>query len=88
MRSLNASHFISNTGGLGSSLPNDQWKIELKRWMSVSLAAIQILVTDYAIGPGARTSGFDIPPPTRKGYSELCKAQKMRKPGGFMYVWS
>lgn len=88
MRSLNASSLVSPSGFV-EKLPDDQWIIEVRRWVSLQWAAYQTAISDYAIGPKVRDASteslYDFPPPTEGG-RKLCGMQKMRKGGGFMCV--
>ena len=67
------------------SLPPDQWIFETTNWVSSILASLQIMFTDYAIGPEVRDPGskeFVRLAETREEKA-LCGAQKMRKGGGY-----
>ncbi|PSN62993.1 hypothetical protein BS50DRAFT_591218 [Corynespora cassiicola Philippines] len=66
-----------------SSLPDNQWILELERWNKQTWAAFQIAVTDHAIGPTLRDTGTDAyDPPKSEGGKQLCRVQKMGKTGG------
>jgi hypothetical protein len=49
-------------------------------------ASTQVLMSDYAIGPGLRSPDVSdyVIPPSDSGDKQLCKSQKMRKAGGFV----
>ena len=71
-------------------LPNDFWRQEVLGWEQEQWAAMQIMMSQYAIGPKASdplADGYWIKPVT-EGEKALCGAQKMRKSGEFVYVLS
>lgn len=59
-------------------------------WESAAWSALQILVSDYAVGPVNRDSLADqyTDAPATDGYKALCRSQRMRKAGGFAYVYN
>ena len=59
-------------------------------WESIAWAAIQTFIADYMIGPAARDplSKDSVQAPAEKGEKDLCGVQKMRKQGGFVYVFA
>ncbi|KAF2004127.1 hypothetical protein P154DRAFT_485871 [Amniculicola lignicola CBS 123094] len=71
-----------------ASLPNNQWEKEVIRWETIAWAGLQALIADYAIGPKHRDQDADgyVKPVTTKGEKQLCRAQKMRKSGGFVNI--
>jgi hypothetical protein len=62
-----------------------QWINEATNWSKYLLASTQIILADFAIGPGTRspTSKDNVVRPATEGEKLLCGAQKMRKSGGF-----
>ena len=68
------------------SLPDDQWVREVVGWERYIWAAMQTMITDYAIGfvnhvPSVASyvrSNLTV------GEKQLCGAQRMVKPGGFV----
>jgi len=88
---------ISNTGTLkyvqaeiavmdniGGELPSDQWIKEIVFAESFAYAGLQHMVSEYAVGAKSRDPRADyVVPPTTAGEKALCRAMKMRKPGGF-----
>lgn len=83
---LRASRLMLRDGVVTSQVPSDQWINEVEGLDSVIWASLQTLVADYAIGPGVRTAELEeyVVKPTSPGDKQLCGAQKMRKPGGFV----
>ncbi|KAF2009108.1 hypothetical protein BU24DRAFT_402484 [Aaosphaeria arxii CBS 175.79] len=84
---LNATTRLSPGGHeMHSRLPDDQWTIEVKGWMSYVFASIQVIVTDYAIGAIVRdpqAQEYHLQPRTQ-GEKALCGLVMMRKDGGFL----
>lgn len=84
---LDISSKVSNVEEIiPSKIPNDQWITEVEGWESYSWSSLQILMTDYAIGPKARDpqgQGYEMAPQT-DGDRQLCGAQRMKKNGGFV----
>ncbi|KAF2277918.1 uncharacterized protein EI97DRAFT_415680 [Westerdykella ornata] len=70
------------------ALPDDQWIKELQGWEAFVWASHQIIITDYAVGPGVRSPPTHkyVVPPSDDGEVKLCSKQKMRKPGGFVNI--
>jgi hypothetical protein len=71
------------------SLPPDFWKKEVLGWEQESFASMQIAMSYYSIGgPGAvaEKEADDAwwLKPTTEAEKKLCKAQKMKKSGGFV----
>ncbi|KAF2746629.1 hypothetical protein M011DRAFT_403849 [Sporormia fimetaria CBS 119925] len=86
--------FITTRQAIGGasirSLPKDQWVKELQYWEAWSWTVQQIALSDHAIGvsersPLLRKEAVAVP---ENGYSQLCGLQKMRKQGGFRYVFN
>jgi hypothetical protein len=73
------------TGKVFNGAPPDQWIKEIVGWESHVWAALQMAITDYAVGPKARDSGADIYAkyPSTDGGKRLCGMQRMRRSGGF-----
>ena len=74
--------------GFSAGLPDDQWIEEVVNWESYVWAGLQIAVADHALGPQLR-----VPEPSpaivlanSTAEKALCKMQKMRKAGGFVYA--
>ncbi|KAH6638205.1 hypothetical protein C7974DRAFT_156147 [Boeremia exigua] len=68
-------------------LPDDQWLRELTRWQKQILAALQVAMIDYAIGPGSRDTAFPVYlRPTSDSEKKLCQMQKMKKSGSVVNV--
>jgi hypothetical protein len=87
MDSLNASSSLMTQDGHIETLPDDQWVRELWRWQAISLAGLQIYISDYDIGPAVRNptaAALYERPPREEGGRKLCSMQKMRKAGGFV----
>lgn len=68
------------------SLPNDQWKREVLGWEREVWASLQILISNYAIGPSviASLTNDQWVRPQTEGEKALCGAQKMKKSGEFV----
>lgn len=67
-------------------LPDDFWKQEVIGWEYETWAAMQIAVSNYAIGPQSidpYEDGYLLKPETQ-GEKALCGVQKMKKTGGFV----
>jgi hypothetical protein len=75
--------------GLVSELPDDQWIKEVVNWENYAWAGFQIMLSDAAIGPITRTELADIytNAPSTAADSVLCQSMRMRKAGGFAYVF-
>lgn len=58
-----------------TSLPTDQWKIELSSWFSTGLAMLQFVVQEYAT-PGKMRPGTIVPPPETAADLAMCSSQK------------
>ena len=81
---VKASNYIM--GGVISSLPPDQWIIELKSWESTAWAAHQIALAEFATGAKAidpQADNYTVQP-SSIAEKQLCKSLKVRKPGGFV----
>lgn len=72
--------------GFITSLPNDQWMKEVLEWEKYIWASIQTVVSDYAIGYTALdpSTHDSIRTNLTNGEQQLCRAQKMKRSGGFM----
>jgi glutamate formiminotransferase len=70
------------------SIPDGFWKEEVLAWEQEAMASLQIAMTQYAIGHKVRDEMADRYwlKPTTEGEKKMCKAQKMKKTGGFVYV--
>jgi hypothetical protein len=83
--SLNATT-IANVHKIIGHLPKDHWKREAQLLMTTNLAALQTIMSDFAIGPAVRdassANSYKMPPES-KNDRKLCGMQKMRKSGGF-----
>jgi hypothetical protein len=68
------------------SLPDDQWIREVVGWEKYIWAAMQTMITDYAIGFGNQVLSVTsyIRSNLTVGEKQLCGAQRMVKPGGFV----
>jgi hypothetical protein len=77
---------VRSDGVVVSQVPPDQWISEVQGMESFVWASTQVLMSDYAIGPGLRTPDVSdyVIPPAESGDKQLCKSQKMRKAGGFV----
>lgn len=75
--------------GLVTELPDNQWVKELVNWENYAWAGFQIMLSDTAIGPITRTELADsyTNAPATAADSALCQSMKMRKAGGFAYVF-
>jgi len=73
-------------GKIDSDIPDTQWITEIVNWEYTAWSALQIKISDYAIGPRMRTfqEELNITEPTTKGDIQLCNSQRMRKNGGFV----
>lgn len=83
-----ASSLIKRADARIESLPDDQWKQEVVGWEKETWAALQILVSQYAIGPKVSdplADNYWIHPETR-AEKTLCGAQKMTKSGDFVNI--
>jgi len=70
-------------GSISSTVPKDQWTVEIRAMGAYLWSTMQVLVADYAIGPGIRTpalSNYVVAPETA-GEKQLCASQRMRKTG-------
>ena len=67
------------------SASSTQWINEATSWSKYLLASTQVILADFAMGPGTRSpsSKDKIRRPETEGEKTLCGAQKMRKSGGF-----
>jgi hypothetical protein len=67
------------------SASSTQWINEATSWSKYLLASTQIILADFAMGPGSRSprSKDKVHRPETEGEKTLCGAQKMRKSGGF-----
>lgn len=72
--------------GIVVSLPEDHWVSEITYWEQIVWASLQAMVSDYAIGYGAQEPGIAeaVGKNLTSGERQLCAAQRMVKPGGFM----
>lgn len=77
--SLSASSFLNSEQQLQSgTLPEEQWKMEMKGWHDYTLAYLQRMLMDVAAGPNIRHVQTPVPP---EGTNfDVCKAQKIRDP--------
>jgi hypothetical protein len=82
----NATETLS--GGKSQGLPGDQWIFEVLHMSSFVWSALQTITSDYAVGPAVRALDTEeaVDEPTTSGQKDLCRAQKMRKSGGFAYA--
>jgi hypothetical protein len=80
----------SHGGAIIESIPDGFWKEEVLAWEQEAMASLQIAMTQYAIGHKVRDEMADRywKEPKTEGEKKLCKAQKMKKTGGFVYVLS
>ncbi|KAF2709058.1 hypothetical protein K504DRAFT_408484 [Pleomassaria siparia CBS 279.74] len=71
-----------------SAIPSTQWINEAESWTSYVLSMSQLVFSDYAMGPAARTPSIrdQVQPPRTDGEKALCNAQKLRKSGGFANI--
>ena len=70
---------------MGGDLSTDQWIQELVFAESFAMAGVQLMLTDYAVGPEFRSkeaANYTVAPSTGAEHA-LCRALKMRKAGGF-----
>lgn len=77
---------VEGPGYMTAEVPRNQWVTEARNIEAATWAAMQINIADYAIGPGVRTPDLKdyVGKPETKGDQQLCRAQKMRKSGGFV----
>lgn len=76
---------VLGEGLINSKVPETQWMTEIVNWESVIWSALQISISDYAVGPQLRTAeDLNITKPDTKGELKLCDAQRMRKNSGFV----
>ncbi|KAF2734303.1 hypothetical protein EJ04DRAFT_603240 [Polyplosphaeria fusca] len=70
------------------SLPNDQWVQEALFWASSGFAGLQMIILDYAAGPGSRVP--EMAPNVKRAQTpaerELCGIMMVRQPGGFVNI--
>jgi hypothetical protein len=85
---VRASKAMHADGVVTSQLNPDQWVKEVESMDSFVWAALQSLVADYAIGPSVRTAEMAdyVLAPESPGDKQLCRMQRMRKAGGFVYA--
>jgi hypothetical protein len=83
---LVASQYVRSQGLVADQIPSDQWIIEARAAESFVWATMQVIMADYAIGPGARQYSLinATMKPETDGDRILCKSFKMRKAGGFV----
>ncbi|KAF2110750.1 hypothetical protein BDV96DRAFT_199237 [Lophiotrema nucula] len=69
-------------------VPDNQWEIEVTAWVEYIWAAMQIQLSDYAIGIEARQTGAGIYTVKNMtaGEKALCSKLKMRNPGAFVNI--
>jgi hypothetical protein len=67
-------------------LPDDHWVAEITYWEQVVWASLQAMVTDYAMDYGVQEPGIAeaVWKNLTFGEKQLCSAQRMVKPGGFV----
>jgi len=84
---LKAKDLAGGTGYI-PSLPDDQWIQEVTRWEAFVWATLQTAITDYAVGPSVRepSARAHIRNVTNDGEKELCRALRMKRSGGFVFV--
>jgi hypothetical protein len=72
-----------DNGFISSTVPKDQWTIEVRAMEAFLWSTMQILVADYAIGPSVRLPALSryIVAPQTPGEKQLCASQRMRKTG-------
>jgi hypothetical protein len=87
-RNKAASRQRSHGNAAIESIPDGFWKEEVIAWEQEAMASLQIAMTQYAIGHKVRDDMADRywMEPKTEGEKRLCKAQKMKKTGGFVYV--
>lgn len=75
-------------GGYIDSIPNDQWVTEIVGWESHAWASLQIAIEKYSTGAKSMDPKADsyVRKPETEGELALCRAQRMRKSGGFVSV--
>lgn len=83
---LKVQDLAGSSGSQILSLPDDQWIQEITRWEKYIWASVQTVVSDYAVGYGARAPSAQSYVRTilSPGERELCGAQRMMKSGGFV----
>lgn len=83
---------ILGTKLLIESLPSDFWKQEILSWEQESFASMQIAMSYYSTGGAGAEAEKKADDawwikPVSEAEKKLCKAQKMKKSGGFVYVF-
>ena len=83
-RALRLGAKVGVSGVVSSKVPIDQWISEVVAWESFTWAILQTAISDYATGWARVPAASEKPStPNEPGSEGLCKAQKMRKTGGF-----
>jgi hypothetical protein len=82
---LRLNQMVDYMGLVDTNIPDTQWITEILGWESDVWSALQIFVSDYAIGPQLRVpEQLEILKPENTGEKQLCNAQRMRKNGNFV----
>lgn len=71
--------------GMVTALPDNQWEKEVFAWETYVWAGLQILLSDYAVGPKSRdpAAGNYTDSPSTAAEKQMCGAIVMKKSGGF-----
>lgn len=62
-----------------TSLPNNQWQIEVTNWYNIALAKFQDWIVEYSRGPSFIRKGSVIAEPLSKADRDLCSSQKVHQ---------
>lgn len=81
-----AQDYVQRSGFVSARIPSDQWIIEARAAESLVWASMQVMIADYAIGPGVRHPALvnATQTPETTGDKALCNSIKVRKAGGFV----
>lgn len=66
---------------ISSSLPNNQWMIEVQEWFAVALARMQHALVEFVTGPPVVLDGMSFITMNGTDSKALCQAQIIRMPG-------
>lgn len=66
---------------ISSSIPNNQWMVEIQEWFAVSLARMQHALVEFVTGPPVKLDGMSFITMNESDSKALCQAQIVRMPG-------
>jgi len=69
-----------------SSLPANQWQIEVENYQARTMASLQVRLTMQATGSSDASIRQHILPPTTDAETQLCRAQRVRVGQGFSNI--